>query len=63
MKIEKSMRANTLSQIREAREIQEEIPKVKELSEKEWRRHRLRMVRNTLIVAIPSIVAVYYMVI
>lgn len=39
------------------------IPKVKELSEKEWRRHRLRMVRNTLIVAIPSIVAVYYMVI
>ena len=28
--IEKSMRANTLSQIREAREIQEEIPKVKE---------------------------------
>jgi uncharacterized hydrophobic protein (TIGR00271 family) len=39
------------------------IPKVKELSEKEWRRHRLRIVRNTLIVAIPSIVAVYYMVI
>lgn len=37
------------------------IPKVKELSEKEWRRHRFRMVRNTLIVAIPSIVAVYYM--
>ena len=39
------------------------IPKVKELSEKEWRKHRFRMVRNTLIVAIPSIVAVYYMVI
>lgn len=39
------------------------IPKVKELSEKEWRRHRIRMVRNTIIVAIPSIVAVYYMLI
>ena len=37
------------------------IPKVRELSEKEWRRHRFRMGRNTLIVAIPSIVAVYYM--
>ena len=39
------------------------IPKVRELSEKEWRGYRFRMVRNTLIVAIPSIVAVYYMVI
>lgn len=39
------------------------IPKVRELSEKEWRWYRFRMVRNTLIVAIPSIVAVYYMVI
>jgi uncharacterized hydrophobic protein (TIGR00271 family) len=38
------------------------IPKTKELTEKQWRRHRLRMVRNTIIIAIPSIVAVYMMV-
>ena len=38
------------------------IPKTKELTEKQWRRHRFRMVRNTIIIAIPSIVAVYYMV-
>ena len=37
------------------------IPKTKELTEKQWRRHRLRMVRNTIIIAVPSIVAVYYM--
>ena len=37
------------------------IPKMKELTEKEWRRHRFRMVRNTIIIAIPSIVAVYMM--
>ena len=39
------------------------VPKTRELTEKQWRRHRLRMVRNTIIIAIPSIVAVYYMVI
>lgn len=38
------------------------IPKTKELTEKEWRRHRFRMVRNTILIAIPSIVAVYFMV-
>ena len=38
------------------------IPKTHELTEKEWRRHRLRMVRNTIIIAIPSIVAVYSMI-
>ena len=38
------------------------IPKTKELSEKEWKRHRLRMVRNTIIIALPSIVAVYFMI-
>jgi uncharacterized hydrophobic protein (TIGR00271 family) len=38
------------------------IPKTRELTEKQWRRHRLRMVRNTIIIAIPSIVAVYTMV-
>ena len=37
------------------------IPKMKELTEKEWRRHRFRMVRNTIIIAIPSIIAVYMM--
>ena len=37
------------------------IPKTKELTEKEWKIHRFIMVRNTLILAIPSIVAVYYM--
>lgn len=38
------------------------IPKTRELTEKEWRRHRFRMVRNTIIIAIPSIVAVYFMI-
>ncbi|WP_405266021.1 DUF389 domain-containing protein [Methanobrevibacter sp.] len=38
------------------------IPKTKELTEKEWRKHRWRMIRNTIIIAVPSIVAVYYMV-
>lgn len=38
------------------------IPKTKELTEKEWRRHRFRIVRNTILIAIPSIVAVYFMV-
>jgi uncharacterized hydrophobic protein (TIGR00271 family) len=38
------------------------IPKTKELTEKQWRRHRLRMVRNTIIIAIPSIIAVYSMI-
>lgn len=37
------------------------IPKTRELTEKEWRRHRLRMIRNTIIITIPSIVAVYSM--
>ena len=37
------------------------IPKTKELTEKEWRRHRWRMIRNTIIIAVPSIAAVYYM--
>ena len=38
------------------------IPKTTELTEKQWRRHRMRMVRNTIIVALPSIMALYYMV-
>lgn len=38
------------------------IPKTKELTPKEWRNHRLRMVRNTIVIMIPSIVAVYFMI-
>ena len=38
------------------------IPKTKELSQKEWRSHRLKMVRNTIIIAIPSIIALYSMI-
>lgn len=37
------------------------IPRSRELTDKEWRRYRLRMVRNTIIVALPSIMAVYSM--
>lgn len=38
------------------------IPKTKELTPKEWRNHRYRMIRNTIVIAIPSIVAVYFMI-
>lgn len=38
------------------------IPKTQELTEEGWRKHRIKMVRNTLIVAIPSIIAVFYMI-
>ena len=38
------------------------IPKTRELTEKEWKVHRFIMIRNTIIIAIPSIVAVYFMV-
>ena len=37
------------------------IPRSRELTDKEWRKYRLRMVRNTIIVALPSIIAVYAM--
>ena len=37
-------------------------PKVKELTEREWKIRRLRMVRNTILIALPSIVAVYLMI-
>ena len=39
------------------------IPKTRELTDKEWRKHYIVMIRNTLIIMIPSIVAVYYMVV
>ena len=38
------------------------IPKMRELTEKEWKMRRFRMVRNTILIALPSIVAVYFMV-
>lgn len=38
------------------------IPKVKEFTEKEWRKRRFRMIRNTIIITLPSIAALYYMV-
>ena len=38
------------------------IPKTKELTEKEWRRRRFRMIRNTIIILLPSIAAVYTMI-
>ena len=37
------------------------IPKMKELTDRQWKIHRLKMVRNTIIIAIPSIIAVYTM--
>ncbi len=38
------------------------IPKMRELTEKEWRRRRFRMIVNTIIITLPSIVAVYLMI-
>lgn len=38
------------------------IPKTNELTDREWKMHRFRMVRNTIIIALPSIVALYWMV-
>ena len=37
------------------------IPKTRELTDKQWRKRRLRMLRNTIIIALPSIIAVYSM--
>ena len=37
------------------------IPKMRVLTEKEWRRRRFRMIRNTIIIILPSIAAVYFM--
>ena len=37
------------------------IPKIRELTEKEWKMRRFRMIQNTIIIALPSIVAVYTM--
>ncbi|RAP52972.1 MAG: hypothetical protein BZ138_02000, partial [Methanosphaera sp. rholeuAM270] len=38
------------------------IPRMKELTKKEWRIRRFRMIRNTIIITLPSIVAVYMMI-
>ncbi len=37
-------------------------PKVRELTEKEWKRLRFRMIRNTLIIFLPSLVLGYFMI-
>ena len=37
------------------------IPKIRELTEKEWKRRRFRMIINTIIIILPSIAAVYVM--
>ena len=37
-------------------------PKVRQLTEKEWKKLRFRMIRNTLIVLIPSLVLAYFMI-
>ena len=37
-------------------------PKVKELTEKEWKKLRFKMFRNTLIILIPSLIFGYYMI-
>ena len=37
------------------------IPKMVDLTPQQWKKRRFRMFRNTVIIAIPSIVAVYYM--
>ena len=37
------------------------IPKLRELTEKEWQRRRFRMFVNTIIIALPSILALYMM--
>ncbi|WP_295593373.1 DUF389 domain-containing protein [uncultured Methanobrevibacter sp.] len=38
------------------------IPKVREFTKKEWKIRRFRMIRNTIIIMLPSIVALYSMV-
>ena len=38
------------------------IPKTRELKEKEWRKRRFRMIRNTIIIMLPSIAAVFLMI-
>ena len=39
------------------------IPKTRELTDKQWKRRRFRMIRNTILIALPSIAAVYTMLI
>ena len=35
-----------------------QIPKVREMTAKEWRKHRFRMIRNGILIALPSIPAI-----
>ena len=38
------------------------VPKVKELTEKQWRRRKRAMIRNTVIIVIPSIIFGYFVI-
>ena len=38
------------------------IPKMRDLTPKQWKRRRFRMIVNTIIIALPSIAAVYFMI-
>ena len=38
------------------------IPKMRDLTPKQWKRRRFRMIINTIIIALPSIAAVYFMI-
>ena len=38
------------------------VPKVREFTEAEWKKRRARMIRNTIIVMLPSIILLYFMV-
>ena len=37
-------------------------PKVRQLTEREWKKLRFKMIRNTLIVLLPSLVLGYFMI-
>ena len=37
-------------------------PKVRQLSEKEWKKLRFKMIRNTLIILLPSLILGYFMI-
>lgn len=38
------------------------IPKIRKLTEKEWKKRCFHMLRNTIIIALPSILALYMMI-
>ena len=36
-----------------------QIPRAKEISDAEWRRARIRVIRNTLLIVIPSVILLF----